>query len=83
MTSITVNLPNSDVNFFKAFLERMGWSFSDQSEKVDSNEACAIPPRTFDEEMERIDTAYAKGQKTHSMEESLQLFEKKINSYGD
>lgn len=83
MTSITVNLPNSDVGFFKAFLQRMGWSFSDQSEKEDAAEPCAIPPRTFAEEMERIDAVYAKGQKTHSMEESFQLFEKRISSYGD
>lgn len=83
MTSITVNIPNSDVSFFKAFLHRMGWSISSESNKMESAKSTAIQPRTFDEELAHIDAAYAKGQKMHPMNETLQLFEKRINSYDD
>ncbi len=83
MTSITVNIPNSDVSFFKAFLQRMGWSISGESEKTESKETTSIPPRTFEEELAHIDAAYAQGQKRHPMNETLQLFERKINGYGD
>jgi hypothetical protein len=50
---------------------------------MESAKSTAIQPRTFDEELAHIDAAYAKGQKMHPMNETLQLFEKRINSYDD
>ena len=45
MTSITINIPNSDVSFFKKMIKKMGWTYTMADE-----ESQVAKPRLYDPE---------------------------------
>jgi hypothetical protein len=45
MTAITINIPNSDVSFFKKMMTKMGWTYTMAAE-----ERQAAKPRLYDPE---------------------------------
>ena len=45
MTAITINIPNSDVSFFKKMMPKMGWTYTMADE-----ERQVVKPRLYDPE---------------------------------